>query len=199
MQFTLPLDELFHGKVAVRVLRILALFPTKEFTGRELARDAGVPPSNAIAELNRFQEQGMVQRRTVGRAQLWKLVATNVLAQEVRRMFEFERALGQDLRRDLAKEIKRIPGVERAVLFGSTARGSSRPSSDIDVLVIVEDARSKQRVLAGVQDLRRQLGDRYGNRLQLVVYSRNEWRDGKAPQLIRSIEQEGQLVWERSP
>lgn len=199
MQFTAPLDELIHGRVAVRVLRLLCLFPSKEFTGREIAREAHVPPSNAIAELNRFYEQGLVQRRTAGRSQLWKLVPEHALVPELRELFESEHGLGRDLRRRLAVELRRILGVERAVLFGSVARGESRGSSDIDLLVIAKDARSKARLLQAAGNLRDVVARRYGNRLQLVVYSLEEWKSRKGPELVREIEQDGQLVWERRP
>lgn len=199
MQFTAPLDDLIHGRVAVRVLRLLCLFPSKEFTGREMAREARVPPSNAIAELNRFYEQGIVRRRTAGRSQLWQLVSDHALAEGLRELFESEHGLGRELRQKLAAGLRGIPGVERAVLFGSTARGESRPSSDVDLLVIVKDARSKAALMSRIGKLRRLVGARYGNRLQPVVYTLQEWKARKGPDLVRAIEQEGQIVWERAP
>jgi len=198
MQFTAPLDELIHGRVAVRVLRLLCLFPSKEFTGREMAREADAPPSNAIKELNRFYDQGVVRRRTVGRSQLWKLASEHALVPRLRLLFESEHDVGQELRQKLASGLRAIPGVDRAVLFGSMARGESRASSDIDLLVIVKDAPSKAQVMARMGGLRRLVGTRYGNRLQPVVYSIQEWKARKGPGLVRRIEEEGQVVWERS-
>lgn len=198
MQFTAPLDELIHGRVAVRVLRLLCLFPSKEFTGREIAREANVPPSNAIMELNRFYEQGLVRRRTAGRSQLWELATDHALAEGLRDLFESEHGLGRELRQRLAAGLRAIPGVERAVLFGSIARGETRPTSDVDLLVIVRDARSKATLMSRMGELRRFVGTRYGNRLQPVVYTLPEWKARKGPGLVRAIEQEGQIVWERS-
>lgn len=198
MQFRTPLDEIFHGRAATRVLRVLALFPAKEFTGRELAQEAAVSPSNAIVELNRFLEQGLVRRRIAGRSQLWRLDTTHVIGENVRDIFEFEYALDKDLRQRIAQGVRRIPGLERAVLFGSVARKEERPSSDVDLLLLVRRAADKKGARQAVSALRQEIGTRFRNRLQPIIYSMAEWHRGEGASLIRSIEQEGQLVWERS-
>lgn len=198
MQFWAPLDEILHGRPGVRLLRSLSLFPTKEFTGRELAREARVPPSTAIAELNRFLEQGLVRRRTAGRAQLWKLDPLQEIAQKLRELFEFEYGLDKELRQALAHGVRRIPGVERAVLFGSMARRDATPTSDVDLLVVVDSNRRKDAVLAALGPLREAIAERFGNRLSPILYAEQEWRSRKAPELVRTIEREGRIVWERS-
>jgi len=198
MRFVAPLDDVFHGLAATRVLRILSLFPAKEFTGREMAVEASLAPSNAIAELNRLLEQGFVRRRVAGRSQLWSLDPDHTLGRRLRELFEFEYGLSQDLRSRIAKAARRIPGLQRVVLFGSVARKEERPASDVDVLLLVTRQSDKKQAMAVMADLRRELRHRFGNRLQPILYSHAEWKRGKGRELVRSIEQEGQIVWERS-
>ena len=198
MKSSAPFDDILHSRPAVRLLRSLALFPTKEFTGRELAREVGVPPSVAIAELNRFLNQGLVRRRTAGRAQLWKLDPSQTLAQKIRELFEFEYGLDKDLRQTISHGVREIVGVERAVLFGSMARGDATPTSDIDLLVVVKSKARKDAVLEALAPLRGAVAQRFGNRLSPILYSQQEWRSRKSAELVRTLEREGRAVWERT-
>lgn len=198
MRFQRPLNEVFHGAAATRVARVLALFPTREFTGRELAQEAGIAPSNAIAELNRFLQQGLVRRRIAGRSQLWKLNVEHALGEKLTDLFEFEYSLGKELRQRIAHFVRRIPGLERAVLFGSVVRGDETETSDVDLLLVVRHPRDKEAAMDGVSTLRHELRTRFGNRLQPVIYALAEWGRRKGPGLIRNIEREGEVVWERS-
>ncbi len=198
MRFTAPLDELIHGRVAVRVLRMLCLFPTKEFTGRELAREADVPPSNVGNELRRLREHGLVQRRTAGRAHLWKLVPGHALVPELRGLFDAELRLREQLRAEIVAGLRGVPGIERAILFGSVTRGDERPTSDVDLLIITRDERSKSALAEHLGDLRQSVQRRFGNRLQIIPYTLKEWRSRKGPGLVDAITREGQVIMEGS-
>ena len=199
MRLVVPFDDILHGRAAVRVLRALALFPTKEFTGREVAREAAVSPSVAVGELDRFLVHGLVRRRSAGRAHLWKLDPSHRIAAKLRELFEFEYRLDQDLRQTLAQGVRRIPGVQRAILFGSMGRGEGTPESDVDLLLIVDSSSRKGPAMEALGPLRRTVLDQFGSRLSPIIYAQQEWRSRKAPSLVRSIEREGRVVWERSP
>ncbi len=191
-----PLDDIFNGVVALRVTRTLALHPTKEFTGRELAREAHVSPSKAIDALNRLREHGLVVRRTVGPAHLWRFRRDAALAEPLRELFEREHGLDQEIRKTLTAGLRRIPRVQRAVLFGSRARGDANATSDIDLLVIVTHERHKRAFDAAFPDLRTRIEERFGAHLQPVVYSQEEARRKRDHPLLRAAENEGVVLVE---
>ena len=65
--------------------------------------------------------------------------------------------------------------VRRAVLFGSKARGESRPASDIDVLVIVRD-QSRGRV-EEIEALSERLPGAGDSLPAVLAHTESEWRD----------------------
>src|SRR5579884_4204550 len=76
----------------------------------------------------------------------------------------------------------RAAGIIRLALFGSVARGESRPDSDIDLLVTLDDRRELSLLdLIGIEN---RLADLLGQRVDLV-------EDGMLePRLRQSVERE---------
>jgi len=76
----------------------------------------------------------------------------------------------------------RAAGIIRLALFGSVARGESRPDSDIDLLVTLDDRRELS--LLDVIGIENRLADLLGQRVDLV-------EDGMLePRLRQSVERE---------
>jgi hypothetical protein len=78
-----------------------------------------------------------------------------------------------------------------AGLFGSFARGEAKPGSDIDLLVIVETLKERERVGALISDELRSLTGRYGLPLQPVIFERRRLTNsGGAQELLETAEQD---------
>jgi predicted nucleotidyltransferase len=85
------------------------------------------------------------------------------------------------------------PEVRKVILFGSAARTASTPASDVDLALIVDDARERfidrpipyQPYFSGV-----------GLGVDLVVYTREEARSGDIS-LLRVAERTGRVMLER--
>ena len=131
MDFVRPVQSLIPGAQG-RVLDLLAR-TTAELNLGTVARLAGVSPAQASRVLPRLVELGVVDRRDVPPASLYRLVRENLMAQAVVDLVDLrERTI--DRLRVLAGAIRPAPA--SLVLFGSLARGEAEAESDIDVLVV---------------------------------------------------------------
>lgn len=131
MDFVRPVQSLIPGAQG-RVLDVLAR-TTAELNLGTVARLAGVSPAQASRVLPRLVALGVVERRDVPPASLYRLVRENLMAQAVVDLVEVrERAIGR--LRVLAGAIRPAPA--SLVLFGSLARGEAEAESDIDALVV---------------------------------------------------------------
>ncbi len=115
-----------------RVLDVLAR-TTAELNLGTVDRLAGVSPAQASRVLPRLVALGVVERRDVPPASLYRLARDNLMARAVIDLVDVrERTI--DRLRALTEAIRPAPA--SLALFGSVARGEADAHSDIDVLVV---------------------------------------------------------------
>ncbi len=79
------------------------------------------------------------------------------------------------------------------VLFGSYARGEATPESDMDVLVVLEEARNTSHEAGQLVPLIAKLNLKYGILLACLPIDLAEYEKGATP-LLRNVQREGVLI-----
>ena len=134
MRMIAPLDEILGRRSKVVILRYL-LHSRREATGRDLARSVGLDHKTCREALRDLVRNDVVHRRGVGKAWLYALNADGLLVKEVLApIFSWERALPERLASDLRRAFG--PEALSIFMFGSTARGTDKAESDVDLLVV---------------------------------------------------------------
>jgi len=161
--------DLLFGTSGVR-RRILAAFyatPGLVTHPRELARRLGHPSQVVGRELRRLEDAGILVSETIGRVRRYRVNVDSPKAADVRGLVL--RTIGAEglIRASLVG----VSGIEEAWIFGSHARGTERPSSDIDLLVIgvVDRTALSERLVEVEQEL--------GRDVNVVAYTRGELAD----------------------
>jgi predicted nucleotidyltransferase len=158
--------DLVFGASDVR-RRILAAFyaaPGLVTHPRELARRVGHPSQVVGRELRRLEDAGILASETVGRARRYHVDAASPIAADVRGLVL--RTIGAQAL--ISAALVEVAGIEEAWIFGSHARGTERPTSDIDLLIVgwVDRASLSERLVEVEQEL--------GRDVNAVVYTREE-------------------------
>src|SRR5258708_1924350 len=115
-----------------RILAALVEVST-ELTIRSIARLAAVSPAQASRVLSGLAELGIVERRDIPPAALFRLVPENVATRAVMALARARDTVLVELGKT-ASEL--TPAPAGVVVFGSFARGDADRDSDIDVLII---------------------------------------------------------------
>ncbi len=191
-----PLDDIFASASHVRLLRALFSLPIGlGRSGRDLARRAGVSHPRATRVLANLSEQGLVAVERLPRTDLYRLNRQHALVEPLGQLFELEPKLKFELLSLVARELKarRLP-VTEARIFGSAARSTMAPGSDVD-LALVTSRQSVPAVEAAAQEIAETVRERFGTRLNVLVGSPSMERLRKSPQPRRgvwqAIEREG--------
>lgn len=132
------------------VLAVLAR-ADESFTGRQVHQLAGQGTEQGVRNvLERLVDQGLVTRASAGASYLYRLNRRHLAAPHVVGLARLRDELFSRWRSQIAG----WPVAPRAVLmFGSAARGAMRLESDIDLLVISDQAREElEEHLARLQD-----------------------------------------------
>jgi predicted nucleotidyltransferase len=156
---------LFRSEMQVRLLALLLLQPERSWTLHELAADLDAPQSSVHRELGRAEDAGLVIRDAAARPHGFRAATDDSLYEPLAALLS--RSVGVEL--ELRSALRRTD-VTAAVIYGSWARGTRRPDSDIDVLVVGD---------APLRDLRRvvrPIGKAAGRTVDVTVLSADEFR-----------------------
>ena len=169
-----PLNVLLGVPSHIAVLRGLAAAGVG-LTGREIARSAGVAVQATHDALARLEAVGLVRWLPAGRAHLYQLnrdhfLFKNGIGPLLEAESEFRSAIRSILKRALSGHVL------SAALFGSVARGEDRPESDLDLLMIVERGKDRERAHDRTGAVSERLRKEFGVRLSPMAFSRAEFR-----------------------
>src|SRR5229473_5246921 len=135
--------------------RLLAYYfanPTARRHLRDLAERLSTDPSNLSKELRRLEREGLFRSEISGRQKYFQLNREYPLFDEVRGIVG--KTIGASAM--IRASLKKIEGIDEALLYGSFTKNQQDAASDIDVLVI--GTPPGEAVAEAVRKLERQLG-----------------------------------------
>jgi predicted nucleotidyltransferase len=183
------LEQVLGAKSKVAAIRVL-INSKIGFSGSSVAKRAGMgllAIQNALADLEGLGlvevERGSVEHR-------YRLnFRHHLVVHGLRALFEAERGMQKALAHDLRPLLE--GRVVSAGLFGSFAQGQAKPGSDIDLLVIVETLKERERVSELLSDALPKLSEQYGLPIQPVIYERRRLCNSTgASELLETAEQD---------
>jgi predicted nucleotidyltransferase len=155
---------LFRSEMQLRLLALLLLQPERSWTLQELTTDLHAPQSSVHRELSRTEAAGLVVRDATARPHRFAAAPDDPLYEPLAELLN--RSVGVEA--ELSSALDR-PDVVAAVIYGSWPRGTRRPGSDIDVLVVGD---------ASLRDLRRvvrPIGKAAGRTVDVTLLSPEEF------------------------
>ncbi|GAA5093615.1 hypothetical protein GCM10025760_24040 [Microbacterium yannicii] len=187
MEIQRPLAVVTNG-VDGDVLRVLASTAAEYSVPRlhELIPERSIVGIRGSVE--RLTEQGIVQRRTVGRRHAYALNDEHLAAHAIRELADLKSALLSRLGRHVDGWTE--PPVFGAI-FGSAARGEMRPDSDLDILLVRRDDTSDDDWGRNLVGLTRAATAWTGNDARIVDLAIEDLADASTEPLLRGVVAEG--------
>jgi predicted nucleotidyltransferase len=158
-----------------RLLLFFAVHPEEALHIRELYRRTGLGMASLQKELDRFQRLNIIDKSKEGRKVVYRL---DLDSEQWRAIRALVRSLAHPSE-ILREAFSGVPGVEAAFVFGSQARGDTRPDSDVDLFLVADEVASR-----AVQDPISEAESLIGRDVDVVTYSsecvRERLRTGNA-------------------
>ncbi|MBI2176157.1 nucleotidyltransferase domain-containing protein [Candidatus Woesearchaeota archaeon] len=184
------LEDVLGSRVKVNVLRMLFKFKAKTFTGRELAESIRLTHTGVRRALRELQASNLVKLEYHGRSNLITLNTGSYAYNALQTLFGVEAEMFKD---HFVQELKReIPnGMVSCAVFGSVARGTEKPDSDVDVLFITGN---KEAVQKFVEEKQQFFVKRYGNVIAPYIMSKNEFVRKKNTPFVKGVLESYNLI-----
>ena len=141
------LVPLLRSDMQARLLGHLLLQPERGWTADELTRLLRASRTSVHRELARAVASGVIREDRARRPHAFRAAPDAPIYEPLRRLLELTVGVPARLRDALAD----VDGILAATIHGSFARGTMRPDSDIDVLVVTSgDRRAALRAARGI-------------------------------------------------
>lgn len=186
------IEAIVSSPARLRVAKLLAALPEKEFTGRELARAAGLSHSTALAALDTLVTYGYALVRVLGRAHGFRANPESYLVGAIREWMRIEESGAAELVSELRQRLRDVAST--VIIFGSYARGTATSGSDLDVLILT---RKRQAVEARLPSVEGALVRRFGILLSAKVIEEAEWSEKRRLPYVREALKVGVPVFGR--
>jgi len=160
------LATVLFGKSMRAILARLYGRPDRRFYMRELARAAATPPSSLQRDLAALAAAGVIERHEDGRQVYYQANASCPIFGELKGIVTKTFGVADFLRDMLRPHEKHI---RAAFVYGSVAKGTEAPGSDVDLLVIGDLPPSRLAIDLG------KINMELGRRVSLASYSVEEF------------------------
>lgn len=129
----MPISVLLGAsEIRRNIVRLLFAGTMERMHLRAIARAVGTSAGTAARELKRLEAAGLIERQREGNQVYFSVRHRSELLESFSDIVRKTIGVPSTLRRSLAG----LAGVERAMIFGSYARGTDKPDSDIDLLIV---------------------------------------------------------------
>ncbi len=179
MKITKSLDNILNSEVKTKILRFLCR-TNAEWNGRQIARELEINPAGAHKVLNVLAKEGVLLMRNVGKTHIYSLNYDNYMVTDLLK------PLFQKEKEAFGKIISMIKGniasskikkkINSVALYGSVNIAGERPTSDIDLAIIVEDAQIKPKVEILFEDIDRKVSKKFGNTISPYINTKAEFK-----------------------
>jgi len=198
MIFTNPLNKIFSQQSKIKLLRFLVQH-RGEFTGREIAKSVGLAHPTVHSALSDLREQGIILMRKSGNALLYSLNPRHRVTKDIIvPVFRKESQLKEKMARSLITKLN-FP-LESVVLFGSIAQKKEKPTSDIDILVILSNRLDPEKAESEIISQGIKFVEEFGNQLSPVIMNLHDFltRLENKDKLLSKILDQGQVIYGKS-
>lgn len=164
---TIGLANALFSKVQRRVLALFFGDPQRSFYTSEIVRTVSSGTGAVARELARLKASGIISAERIGNQQHYRANPNSPIFNELKSLVLKTVALAEPLKESLEPIAKTI---DTAFIYGSFAKGTATPASDIDLMVIGDNL-DYAGVFSAALDAEKQLG----RKVNPTLLSRKDW------------------------
>jgi predicted nucleotidyltransferase len=189
MDLNIDPADLVNSKVKMKLLRHI-MDARFEMSSSDLAKFAALPVMTVNRVMKEYFAANLLHVARAGNTNIWRVnresYAFRVLDGVYRALSGLEPPV--EALKKLIKKTLSVKYIKRAVLFGSTAKGSSTVESDIDLFVLVDSPDNMVKAGELTGSLQEKVSRIYGNPLRLYMLDMREYVLKKNLGIIKEAE-----------
>lgn len=200
MKFTKPLDSILNTEVKTRILRFLCRTGA-EWNGSQIAKEIKITPAATHNALRALQKEGLLTLHNMGKTHVYSLKEDSFLVSNLLKpLFTKEDKILDTIIGLIKRKIsgfKAKQDIASVAIFGSVNIRQDRPTSDIDLVVIVENVKAKPAIERLFGELDERISREFGNTLSPYINTLTEFKvkHKKGLAIIKGILKSHNLIY----
>src|SRR3989338_553102 len=174
------------------VVKALFEYPKRQWSCTSVEETTKLPHATVFRALKGLAYFGILKQVKINKKDIIYELASSVLAAELKRAINIDKIAARGIAMEFVSKIKH--NVESVILYGSSAKGSLKPESDIDILVVADKAHSKD-----ILDAAADISMKSNRTISPVVIDKKELNNEKKSQFIMSIKENMEVLYGKSP
>lgn len=179
MKLTKPLDAILNTETKTRILRFLCK-TNAEWNGSQIAKEIRVTPAAAHAALSSLRREGALELRNMGKTHVYCLKEGSFLVSSLLKPLFAKEDKILDVIIDMLKRkilsFRKKKEIISVALFGSVSVRQEKPGSDIDIAVVVENAKAKAAIESLFEEVDSQVTKEFGNTISPYINTRAQFK-----------------------
>ena len=182
-------EEIFGSKVKVKIIRTMFRYPTKTFTGRELANlTKGVSHMAVADSIKDLIDVSLIKIEHHGTSNLLTLNKESYLFKMLKDFFQAEEDTISSLKEQI---LTNLSDIKMVVLFGSVAKKQEEANSDVDLLIVAKNKKLVKKVINENQDKILKI---FGNLISPIIVDENEFKKMKNKPFAKTLVKHYELL-----
>jgi len=175
--------------VKIRIIRHFLSGPPR-MSEREIAKELKISHMSVNRAVNELQSINFLRSSRTGNTNLWEVNESSFSYGVIKRLLsDFSGAVNPVLSlKDTINKALKGHIILKAVLYGSVAKSTEEPGSDLDLLIITGSERDKEKLKDAVEKLEKECLELYGNPLAPYVLTLKEYDDRRYLPVIKQAE-----------
>ena len=174
------------------IVKTLFEYPKRQWSCTAMEETTKLPHAPVFRTLKGLAHFGILKQVKINKKDIIYELTESPLAAELKRAMNIDSIAARSVAMEFISKIK--SKVESAVLYGSSAKGSLKPESDIDILVVADKAHRKD-----ILDAAADISMKSNRTVSPIVIDRKELSKEKKSQFMRSIKENMEVLYGKSP
>ena len=188
MRFNSALMDVLSSKTRVKIISFL-INHKATMSEREMASILKISHMSVNRAMRELADLNLVDFTTAGGAHFWKVnrdsYAFKVLSSLLKGASIIRPPI-DDLKEAILRNLPQSL-VKKVILYGSIAKNLEKSDSDIDIFILVKDAKAKERLEPSIEKLSDLCFKKYGNRLAPYILTEKEAQRKKSLKIMTEI------------
>ena len=174
------------------IAKALFEYPKRQWSCTAMEEAARLPHATVFRALKGLTYFGILKSIRINKKDVLYELAESPLSAELKRAINIDKIAARSIAMEFASKIKRK--AESVILYGSSAKGSLKPESDIDILVVADKSYRKD-----IFDAAAGISIKFNKTISPVVIDKKELNREKKSQFMRSVKENMEVLYGKNP